>query len=344
MKIQHTTQNLNSCKSIQNGNKINANNAQKDVSFNGGFYNSPGLKKFLTSEKLGKLLDLSANNPVVVTSLYSLFLCTLLRPATIMALPGKNVDDKKYASAHSIASGVMGFLTTAAILTPIAGMVKKTFRHPGKFLKSDMVKKLYPNVKTVESKNPKTLGLEKVKVTKGGKLIQSEEYAKMREEEIAYLKESGTWEKLSEDQRKGLENPLLCMTNEPIIHEGGPLRSFKYKKANGEACALQKNGTPVVEDLKVSESKNSNVNKLLTMVPDLMIAFPRASITVATIPPILAGVFGLKKSSAKNNKQEETKPVTFEAKNEEQNNVAQSNNQQKIDYTLLFPGLKKEVQ
>lgn len=49
----------------------------------------------------------------------SLFLAGALRPATIMALPGdKDKEDKIYASGHSMASGVIGFVASTIITSP----------------------------------------------------------------------------------------------------------------------------------------------------------------------------------------------------------------------------------
>ncbi|MBQ6516871.1 hypothetical protein IJI31_06810 [bacterium] len=342
MRIQHTTQNLNSCKNISYGGIPNARNIISNVAQDGKplkglekFYQSEGLKKFLTSKGFDKLLDLSVKNPVILTSVYSLFLCTLLRPATIMALPGKNVDDKKYASAHSIASGVIGLAVTAAILTPVGQRVKRVFKNPAKYLKPETVKRMFPNVATkeVEKDGQKVMEI----VTHDGKMLQTQEFENMRNAEIAELKKKGIYDKLNPLQKENLQDrevPYLCMSNEPIIHNGQPLRSAFFKKANGEACALQSNGTPVLDSMKVSERQNENAEKILKMVPDLLVAAPRAAITVATIPFILTKVFGIKKP-VKDPKPEEIKEVSF---NSNQAGL------QSFDYTELFPGLKKEVQ
>ena len=340
MKIQHTTQNLNSCKnaycnSNSNGNKINSDSP----SFKGqGFYNSKGLKKVLTSDTFGKLLDLSEKNPVILTSVYSLFLCTLLRPATIMALPGKNENDKKYAAAHSIASGLVGLAITAAILTPVGARVKLVFENPQKFLNVDALKRMHPNVLTEKITDKAGKVIEQAKLSPDGKLMQNKTYAEMREKEIAYLKKEGIFDKLSPLQKEGLENPLLCTTNEPIIYNGEPLRSHYLTKTSSdgkvEFCALQKNGTPVTEELKLAEKKNNNANKILTMIPDLLLAAPRAAVTVATIPFVLTKVLGMQKTSTKSTKPEESKPLSFSSN---------KNGESKIDYSTIFPGLRREV-
>ena len=357
MRIQQTMQNLSSCRNlicntaitegVKEGLKeakdapikeaIKAAVPKEQLKGMDKFYRSEGLKKFLTSEKFGKILDLSVKNPVILTSVYSLVLCTLLRPATIMALPGKNIDDKKYASAHSIASGIIGLAVTAAILTPVGHRVKRVFKNPQKYLKTETIKRMYPNVATKECIDRATgQKVEKVKVALDGKMLQSDKYEQMRLAEIAEMKKNGTWDLLSDPQKEKLSQrkPYLCQSVDPISVDEDIVRSAFYKKKNGEAVALQPNGTPLVDELKIADRKNKNAEQLLKMVPDLLVAAPRAAITVATIPFILTKVFGLQKSSAKN-KTEETNQVSF---NSNQAGL------QSFDYTQWFPGLKKEVQ
>lgn len=62
------------------------------------------------------------------SALMSLILAGALRPATIMALPGKkDKEDKIYASGHSIASGIIGFGFSTLLTTPLDIAVKKLF-------------------------------------------------------------------------------------------------------------------------------------------------------------------------------------------------------------------------
>jgi hypothetical protein len=68
---------------------------------------------------LEKVLTLCNENTVIAQNLVALVLASTLRPLAIMSLPGKkDKDDKKFASAHSIASGVIGFGFSSLIMSP----------------------------------------------------------------------------------------------------------------------------------------------------------------------------------------------------------------------------------
>lgn len=92
--------------------------------------------KIYKNEQVKKLLEKAADSPVVFSALFALALTSTLRPAAIMALPGqkKNKDDKKYASAHSIASGVIGYIVSLAVFAPIASALKVIGKNPEKYL------------------------------------------------------------------------------------------------------------------------------------------------------------------------------------------------------------------
>lgn len=92
-----------------------------------GIYSNKFVKNFL---------EMAANSQAVFNATFSIGLTCILRPAAIMSLPGnkKDKDNKKYASAHSIASGVIAYLLSLAIFSPIANSMKKLEKHPNYFM------------------------------------------------------------------------------------------------------------------------------------------------------------------------------------------------------------------
>jgi len=106
--------------------------------------------KFLTGSLFDNLLKIANFGPITQAGLAAL-VCTILRPATIMVMPDKDgKTNNKYAAAHSISSGVAGFVLTTPLTYP--------FKQSGKYAQANLIKKmdkevlqrLYPQIK-VES-------------------------------------------------------------------------------------------------------------------------------------------------------------------------------------------------
>lgn len=108
--------------------------------------------KFKTSSLFNKMLEVSKYETVIQAGMAAI-ICTIFRPLTIMSLPSKKgKDDNIYASAHSIASGIVGLIATAALTTPFkfgADHVKKVML---KDLNKESLKRLFPqlDIKSIE--------------------------------------------------------------------------------------------------------------------------------------------------------------------------------------------------
>lgn len=184
MKI-HTTQNLNSLGRIQStnnvpipSNELRLNYSERmrkqhlydqqdtyegNVSFKGKkefikagketakrIINTAGKEKkwydkFLTGGVFDKILDLMSHE-VFVQAAISAIICGLLRPLAIMALPAKDKDNNKYASAHSISSGLVGLASSLLIAVPFSKGVKYAQQHLLHKLKENHIKKMFPHV------------------------------------------------------------------------------------------------------------------------------------------------------------------------------------------------------
>lgn len=96
-----------------------------EISFS-GISASTAKKSFYTSPALKKVLEFAADQQLVFGATFALLLTCILRPGAILVLPSKkNKDDQKYASAHSIASGIIGFAISTVVFTPISSGIKK---------------------------------------------------------------------------------------------------------------------------------------------------------------------------------------------------------------------------
>lgn len=73
-----------------------------------------------------KILEFAERNQLVFGASFALILTCILRPGAIMVSPSKkNKGDQKYAAAHSMASGVIGFAIANVIFTPLSNGINK---------------------------------------------------------------------------------------------------------------------------------------------------------------------------------------------------------------------------
>lgn len=82
------------------------------------------------------LFLMAEHSQAVFDALFALLLAGVFRPAAIMLTPAdkKNIDDKKYAAAHSIASGIIGYGISLLISLPISKAIEKIGKEPDIYL------------------------------------------------------------------------------------------------------------------------------------------------------------------------------------------------------------------
>lgn len=165
---------------------------------------------------------------------FALLLTGLLRPATIMALPGqkKNKDDKKYAAAQSISSGLIGFVLAFIVSTPISKALENF----------------------VDGIN-------------GKKLKDKDDREKIKKANV-YL-----------DKNK--ENYKFFFKDEEILK--------KEMEKNGKT---QKEIDTI---LQIFQNRGAAAKTYLNQAVDILMAAPKAMITIALLPIILKYIFGLEK-------------------------------------------------
>lgn len=100
--------------------------------------------KILTNKYLLKGLEKISEHGTTFAAGTSLLLSVGLRPFSISKTPDVKEENKFYAMANSISSGLIKFAMIEAIALPIENAVKRIDSNPEKYLKS----KLKPNAKT----------------------------------------------------------------------------------------------------------------------------------------------------------------------------------------------------
>lgn len=86
------------------------------------------LDRILKSKWFNALTPYTDLHNISASALAGLVMAGVMRPATIMSLPGKkDKEDKIYASGHAMASGIMGFLVSTAVTSPFDESIRKVF-------------------------------------------------------------------------------------------------------------------------------------------------------------------------------------------------------------------------
>lgn len=256
------------------------------------------LKKFMQSETLGKVLDVAAENQTLCQSLFALGICLGPRPATNL-LVTKDKGDAMYANCHSVSSGLIGFVWPMIFATPIALGVKKMAANPTKYFKPELIQKFYPNVGIKEelAKDGKTV-IKKIMTNEKGQMLRKDGSVLCTDLEplMVYGKEN--------QAKFAKEHP------EFTVEKSGVVRSKTVFKTENGVYKLDKNGekvgvsiqkadfNPITEEMELGAKKEQNVQKFINMVPDILLAPIRASLTIALIPPLL-DAFGIKKGGSK---------------------------------------------
>ena len=305
------------------------------------------LKKALQNPVLHKVLDTAQENQLLINATYALALCCIARPLTNYAIT-KDKQDAGYASSHSIASGVMGFIWPMIFATPLAMGVRQIAKNPQKILKPSRIKQFYPNVKIVDELDAagKKIG-EKVATNAKGEMLTKNDKVLCKSLEPLML--------YGDAERAAFEAKNAGF----YVDKGGVVRSrtvfktengkFKLDKdGNKVGCAVQgenitidKNGdvfyqlaekdadgnnkkallstltdrelTPITEEMEIGVKKEQNMQKFINMVPDTILAVPRAYLTIKLIPPILKalGIEKKPKQSADNQAVTKQSPITM---------------------------------
>lgn len=255
------------------------------------------LKSFMRNPVLGKVLDAAGENPVICQSAFSLALCCGFRPVTNYVVT-KDKQDAAYASSHSIASGVMGFVWPLIFATPLASGIKAVSKNPQKWLKPSRIKQFYPNVKIVEELDAagKKIG-EKIATNAKGEMLRKDGkvLGQSLEPKMIY----------NEAERAAFEVQNAGF----YVDKGGVVRSKTvFKTENGKfkldkdgnkiGCAVQSDLNPITEEMEIGVKKEENMKNFMNMIPDILLAPPRAFLTIKLIPPILSALGISKKPKA----------------------------------------------
>lgn len=118
--------------------------------------NNPNFNRLWNNKILLKSLEKISEHGTSFSAGISLAMALAVRPLAIMSTPNVEKENKQYACANSIASGLMKFAIVEAVALPVENAVKKIDKNPEKYLKPFTVKNLaHSSGKLAESKSYK---------------------------------------------------------------------------------------------------------------------------------------------------------------------------------------------
>ncbi len=113
-------------------------------------------KGVLNNKHLLKGLEIISNHPATFIASTTLAMSSGFRPLAIALTPKIDEENKKYAIADSISSGLVKFAITELIALPTENAIKKINNNPTKFLNNETIKNFTESGKTLlESKHYK---------------------------------------------------------------------------------------------------------------------------------------------------------------------------------------------
>lgn len=98
---------------------------------------------------LKKGLEFAADNGALFVATTSLVLSTVARPIAIMSTPNTDKENKKYATAKSLASSAVGYGLMLCASLPLAKSIRRIDKNPAKYLKSTTINALKDSEKTL---------------------------------------------------------------------------------------------------------------------------------------------------------------------------------------------------
>lgn len=124
-------------------------------------------EKILTNKKVLNTLAKVSEHGTTFSAGTALAMSTIVRPLAINTTPNVEKENKQYAMANSIGSGIIKFGLIEAIALPIEYAVKKIDKTPEKYLKQDTIKTLTKPAQSISEAKPYRLLTQIIKLSTG---------------------------------------------------------------------------------------------------------------------------------------------------------------------------------
>ena len=123
--------------------------------------------RILKNKTLLKGLEKISDHGTTFTASTSLLMSLTVRPLAIFSTPDTEKENKQYAAANSICSGLIKFGMVEAIALPIETAVKKINQNPKRFLNSKTIHNLSNNTEGLAKSRSYNLITQIIKLSAG---------------------------------------------------------------------------------------------------------------------------------------------------------------------------------
>lgn len=129
--------------------------------------NSTNFTGVLTNKTVLKTLEKVSEHGTSFSAGTALVMSLTTRPFAILTTPNVEKENKQYAVANSIGSGLIKFAMVEAIALPIENAVKKIDENPKKYLKKASIKSFQPSSRPLTSSKSYKLATQTLKLGAG---------------------------------------------------------------------------------------------------------------------------------------------------------------------------------
>lgn len=113
--------------------------------------------RFLKNKIFLKSLEKISEHGISFSAGLSLLMSTVVRPCAIFATPDVEKENKQYACANSICSGLVKFAMVEAVALPVENAVRKLDSNPEKYFNPSTVKNLTQNTQSFNMRSYKLI-------------------------------------------------------------------------------------------------------------------------------------------------------------------------------------------
>lgn len=227
--------------------------------------NNTSFKGFLNNKVLLKSLEKISEHGTSFAAGTSLAMSLTVRPLAILSTPDVEKENKQYACANSIGSGLIKFAMIEAIALPVENAVKKIDKNPEKYLKQQTIENLKAGSKNLVESRSYKLATQMLKLGTGFITAVPKSILTIALIPVLMDKMFNIKKKNDNLPKKDESNAHSAKINKKVPFTGNLTENVS--KGIGKIL----DNTTVQEFVKKHQSKDKNIAKHLTAATDILL-------------------------------------------------------------------------